>query len=158
MIPTNMKSTSRFFLFSLLTIFVCTILLSFSPAPADSLDNDILSYTNKFRKSKSKTDLVMREDLNALAEQHSADMAKGRVGFGHGGFDSRQARAKKALPNMTQFAENVAYGAKTAKEVVNGWKNSSGHRKNMLGNYKYIGIGTAKDKKGTIYYTQIFAN
>lgn len=153
-----MKSTSRYFIFGLLTILFCTALLSFTPVPKEGLDNDILSYTNKFRKSKSKTELVMREDLNAIAEKHSADMAKGRVSFGHGGFQSRQQKAKKILPDMTQFAENVAYGAKDAKEVVNGWKNSSGHRKNMLGNYKYIGIGTAKDRKGTIYYTQIFAN
>jgi uncharacterized protein YkwD len=54
------------------------------------------------------------------------------------------------------MAENVAYGATTAKEVVSMWKGSSGHRKNMLGNYKYIGIGTARDKRGAIYYTEIF--
>jgi uncharacterized protein YkwD len=55
-------------------------------------------------------------------------------------------------------AENVAYGARDAKEVFLLWKNSSVHNKNMLGNYKYIGIGTAKNKRGVIYYTEIFVN
>ena len=59
---------------------------------------------------------------------------------------------------MRTFAENVAYGANTAREVVTLWKNSPGHRRNMLGNFKYIGIGTAKDSKGQIYYTEIFVN
>ena len=56
------------------------------------------------------------------------------------------------------MAENVAYGARTGKEAFQIWKNSSGHKKNMLGNYKYTGIGTAKDRRGTLYYTQIFVH
>lgn len=138
--------------------FVTTFfsLVSFVPA-SDGLDDDIYSYTNAFRKSKGKAALTMREDLNAIAQKHSNDMAKGRVPFGHDGFDERDEQARKKVGG-THFAENVAYGARTGKDVVDMWKNSSGHRKNMLGDYKYIGIGTATDKKGVIYYTQIFIN
>ena len=59
-------------------------------------------------------------------------------------------------PFNGNVGENVAYGASTAKEAFTIWKNSSAHRKNMLGNYKYIGIGTARNKRGVIYYTEIF--
>lgn len=98
----------------------------------------------------------MRQELNSIAEKHSEDMAKGKVAFGHTGFEKRSAKANKEIKGMHRFAENVAYGASTAKEVVTLWKNSPGHRRNMLGPYKYIGIGIAKDRKGRIYYTQVF--
>jgi uncharacterized protein YkwD len=132
-------------------------LVSFAPNKNVSLVEDVLSQTNQFRNSKGLPILIIRSDLNDIAQKHSSDMAKGRVGFGHYGFEKRNAQASKKLTPMHSFAENVAFGARTGKEVVYMWKNSPGHRKNMLGRYKYIGIGTAKDRQGRIYYTQVFA-
>ena len=132
------------------------ILSSFNLSPG-GLVNDVLSYTNQFRRSKGKAELIMRDDLNAIARKHSENMAKGRIGFGHDGFDQRHSQVKRIFKSCT-MAENVAYGASDGREAVKIWKNSSGHRSNMLGNYKYIGIGTAKDRRGTIYYTQIFVH
>jgi uncharacterized protein YkwD len=143
---------------SLSLIALIITLTSFSPAPDTHLVEDVLSYTNKFRKSKGLPALLINEDLNDIAQAHSVDMAKGRVGFGHTGFNKRYAQAKKKINNFSGFAENVAYGVNTGKEVVNMWKNSPGHRQNMLGKYRYIGIGTAKDRQGRIFYTQVFAN
>lgn len=141
----------------ILPLLLFASLSSFTHAPADSLANDVLSYTNKFRKSKGLPALIENEDLNAIAETHSVNMAKGRVSFGHGGFNKRYGLAKQKIKNFHGFAENVLYGASTGKAAVEMWKGSSGHRSNMLGNYTYIGIGTAKDKQGRIYYTQVFA-
>lgn len=138
-----------------LTLFVS--LVSFLPAGNDLVE-DILEETNEFREAKNLPALTMREDLNAIAQKHSAGMAAGRVAFGHDGFEDRQKEAAAKLKTIRAFAENVAYGVTTGKEVVKLWKNSPGHRKNMLGNYKYIGIGTATDARGRIYYTQIFAD
>lgn len=132
--------------------------LSFAGLPAAGLDDDVLAATNQFRRSRGKTVLKMRDDLNAIARKHSENMAAGRITFGHGGFASREAAARRKIPGSTAFAENVAYGATSGKEVVKDWKDSPGHRRNMLGTFKYIGIGTARDKKGVIYYTQLFVN
>ncbi len=132
------------------------LLVSFKPAPK-SVDADVLNYTNKFRKSNGLNSLVMRNDLNAIARKHSENMAKGRCSFGHAGFDQRYSKVRKIFQSCTA-AENVAYGARTGKDVVEEWKNSSPHRRNLLGNYNYIGIGTATDARGRIYYTQIFVN
>lgn len=127
--------------------------------PDDSnLIIDVLNRTNQFRKSQGLPALIMKQELNQIAQKHSEDMADGHVAFGHDGFGDRQAKAGKEIKGMHTFAENVAYGANTAKEVITLWKNSPGHRRNMLGNFKYIGIGTAKDSKGQIYYTEIFAD
>lgn len=137
-----------------LSLFVC--LISFSPDNNNNLVTEVLSQTNQFRKSQGLPELLIREELNNIAQKHSGDMASGRVGFGHAGFEKRNAKANKEIKGLHSFAENVAYGATSAKEVVTLWKNSAGHRRNMLGRYKYIGIGTAKDREGRIYYTEVF--
>ena len=140
-------------------IFLISSLFVFSAAvsPANQLANDVLKYTNEYRRSKGLNELKMKDDLNSLARKHSEDMASGRLGFGHSGYDQRVAKVKKVY-GTSMVAENVAYGARDAKEVFSLWKKSTGHRKNMLGKYKYIGIGTAKSKRGVIYYTEIFVN
>ena len=99
----------------------------------------------------------MRDDLNAIARKHSEDMASGRCRFGHDGYNLRVSKVKKMIkPCDGYVGENVAYGARTGKEAFEIWKNSKAHRANMLGDYKYVGIGTASNRKGVIYYTQIF--
>lgn len=148
----------RSLLFTAITSFALFIgLISFSSLTDANLVDDVLSQTNKFRKSKGLPELIMSEDLNAIAQKHSISMAKKKVGFGHGGFSQRESQARKKVKPLYRFAENVAYGATTGKQVVTMWKNSSGHRRNMLGRYKYIGIGVAKDRQGRIFYTQVFA-
>ncbi len=152
---------NRSLLLNILTFIFFTSLVSFSPvvtAVHGGLSEDVLKYTNEFRKSKGLPGLVMRDELNVIAQKHSADMASGRKRFGHDGFKDRQKQAEKKMPELREFAENVAYGPATGKEVVTMWKNSSGHRANMLGKYKYIGIGTSTDRNGRIFYTQVFAN
>ena len=133
------------------------LLLSSFAVLTDALSEDVLKYTNQFRRSNGLPPLEMRSDLNALARKHSEDMASGRRAFGHGGYGQREKQVQKLIRPFHAMGENVAYGASSGKEVVSLWKTSTGHRKNMLGNYKYIGIGTARDRRGHIYYTQIFA-
>ncbi|MBC7887669.1 MAG: CAP domain-containing protein [Ferruginibacter sp.] len=153
-----MKRNILFASLACLTLFI--ILISFTPANNNNNANlvqDVLIQTNNFRRTKGLPALIIRNELNEIARQHSANMARGRVGFGHGGFERRNALAKGKIRTINSFAENVAYGATSGKAVVSMWKNSSGHRRNMLGRYKYIGIGTAKDSQGRIFYTQVFA-
>ena len=139
---------------SFFTTSLLLLLVSFISKP-EGLTNDVFKYTNQFRKSKGLPALIIRDDLNAIADKHSEDMAKGRCNFGHGGYEKRETQVKRIFQSCS-MAENVAYGASTGKEVVSLWKNSNGHRRNMLGNYKYIGIGIARDHRGVVYYTQIF--
>jgi uncharacterized protein YkwD len=147
-----------FLLLSSFIFFLFISFTSFSPLKDKSINEDVVKYTNQFRQSKGLAVLTESEDLNAIAQVHSENMAKGRIGFGHEGFNKRYALAKKKISNFRAFAENVAYGPSSGKEAVAMWKNSSGHRQNMLGRFRYIGIGSAKDRQGRIYYTQVFAN
>ena len=146
----------------LIGLFIISIVLLSSQTTCGqkitSFPENIVKETNQFRKSKGLPALISRNEFNSISQKHSSDMAGKRVAFGHDGFKERSQKAKKVLNGtMINFAENVAYGAKNPTEVVKGWENSPGHRRNMLGNYKYIGIGIAADKNGRLYYTQIFA-
>ena len=52
--------------------------------------------------------------------------------------------------------ENIAYGYPSPKQVVTGWMNSDGHRKNILSaSFSGIGVG-CYSKGGVIYWSQFF--
>ena len=55
------------------------------------------------------------------------------------------------------YGENIAYGQRSAEEVMQGWMNSSGHRANILNrSFTSIGVGHYKDSSGTDYWCQLF--
>lgn len=120
------------------------------------MEDDILVLINKHRAKKGLGKLQDNRQIANAADKHSKDMASRRVGFGHSGFDGRMDKVMKNMQGATGCAENVAYGAETAEAVVKMWLKSPGHKKNIEGNYNYSGIGIAKDRSGTLYFTQIF--
>ena len=126
------------------------------PEMAGTMEGSILSYVNEHRNAIGLASLEMNAEANRQAYQHSKDMAERKTGFGHEGFDQRMQAIKQKTGWITASAENVAYGQLSAKEVVNGWLNSPGHKKNMEGNYRFTGIGVYKDRKGIIFFTQVF--
>lgn len=120
------------------------------------MENSILYYINRHRKSRGQNALKLNKVESDVAAQHSRDMASGRVEFGHGGMPSRKQQINKRLGPVSAIGENVAYGQTSAKEVVDAWLQSPGHRRNIEGNFMLTGIGLARDRRGLIYYTQIF--
>lgn len=128
-----------------------------APVSLDGLEKDILKEINAYRKKMGRPALQMMDAASAQAELHSKNMAAKKTGFGHDGFESRiSAIRKQATGSINAAAENVAYGQLSAAEVVDGWVHSPGHKKNIEGDYNLTGIGVARAKNGTIYYTQIF--
>ena len=123
-----------------------------------SIEKQVLQLVNDYREKKGLQALKMVDEIVDEAEKHSQNMANKKVGFGHGGFDARYQRIIKNIARAGSGAENVAYGNISVKEIVKGWINSPAHRKNMEGNFNITGIGVAKDKKGILFYTQIFIN
>jgi uncharacterized protein YkwD len=144
----------------LLTIVISVSLLGTIPSAARGNNRDlsetILSLINKHRRQMGLQPLQMTPMISAEAEAHSASMAAHRIPLGHSGFDKRMGRIMKQLPHSSAAAENVAYGASSAKEVVNMWLHSRGHRRNIEGNYNLTGIGIARSRNGDLYFTQIF--
>jgi uncharacterized protein YkwD len=123
---------------------------------AGKLEKDILYNINQYRAKLGKPALTMIDAANKQANEHSANMASKKVAFSHDGFDTRIAKIIIEIGRVSNAAENVAYGQLDAKEVVDGWIKSSGHRKNIEGDFSLTGIGTARNSQGVIYFTQIF--
>jgi uncharacterized protein YkwD len=140
---------------------LCLILIiGFHPGSRDkfpdTMESDILKYVNEDRLAHGLSPLQMNDLESSLAAKHSHDMSAGKVKFGHDGFNARAKAIQKALGSI-EIGENVAEGSMTAREVVDGWLHSPGHKKNIEGNFTLTGIGYAADKKGDIYFTQIFS-
>jgi uncharacterized protein YkwD len=122
----------------------------------DAMETEILQYVNDDRKDHGLIPLQINAMESNLALKHSKDMADKKVKFGHDGFNARARSIQKTL-GSTEVGENVASGSMTAREVVDGWLNSPGHKKNIEGNFTLTGIGWAREKNGVIYFTQIFS-
>ncbi|OQP58663.1 hypothetical protein A4R26_02520 [Niastella populi] len=112
---------------------------------------------NDYRRKKGLPALSMNASINAEAQRHSENMAARRTSFSHNGFQGRIKRISSSLNGgIENAAENVAMGSTSAQDVVNGWLTSSMHKRNIEGHYNLTGIGVAADKKGVLYFTQIF--
>ncbi|WP_131781312.1 CAP domain-containing protein [Legionella gresilensis] len=120
------------------------------------MQQDILHYINQYRIKRGLGPLKINKVISVEATNHSQEMAAHQVPFGHQGFSKRIKHLYSAIKDARGGAENVAYNYKTAKIVVSEWIKSPGHRRNIVGNYNLTGIGIAYDKKGRIYYTQLF--
>jgi uncharacterized protein YkwD len=102
--------------------------------------------------------LTLDPMISAEAREHSADMARAGKAISHRGFNQRLQDIQKKIPYRAA-AENVAAAvgyADSARTVVEGWKNSPDHRKNMLGDFSLTGIGIAQSKDGRYFFTEIF--
>ncbi len=119
-----------------------------------AMEMEVLKYVNEFRVKNGKSLLVMNETIRDESRTHSTNMANKTVDFGHDGFDERTDRIWENVASGA-IAENVAYNYTGAREAVDQWINSAGHKANMLGNYTVTGIGIAKNGN-RYYFTQIF--
>lgn len=112
--------------------------------------NIILNLHNKERLKKHYDLFQIDETLNIAAQKYAEKMVQTGV-FEHGDV------AERLGPDWMMYGENIAYGQSSNEEVMLDWMNSRGHRMNILNkNFKYIGIGIAKNKNGTIYWVVDF--
>jgi uncharacterized protein YkwD len=121
-----------------------------------SMSSDILRFVNQHRRSIGLPGLQANSFISSVALGHSRDMLTGRSPFGHDGFKDRIDQIKGRLGTLHVAAENVASGPMGAREVVDGWLHSPGHRRNIEGDFRLTGIGVATASNGMVYFTQIF--
>jgi len=120
------------------------------------LAKEIFEEVNEYRLDKNKTELQWNEAISKIAQQHSQNMAQGKVKFSHAGFYNRSKMIQKSFPQKKTTAENVLFNPIDAVDAVDEWFDSPGHNKNMLGDFTHTGIGVAADRRGRYYITQIF--
>ncbi|CAM4498899.1 MAG: hypothetical protein LEGION0403_FIIPPAGN_01753 [Legionella sp.] len=155
----HLKKNIRFILGLIVFAYLSNAYAKAKPQAVESetaIQNAVLVHINAYRKQHGLSPLKMDNNMVREARQHSLDMAAHRMPFGHQDFSKRIARLHKKIKNTGAGAENVAYNYKSAQIVVQQWVRSSGHKRNIVGNYDLTGIGVIRDKQGTLYYTQLF--
>ena len=121
----------------------------------------IVDRTNAFRRQHGRPPVAPDDKLTAAARDFAAFMAKtdeyGHHADGHG----PGRRAKGHGYDYCIELENIAYafnsegyeGDKLAEEFTTGWKNSPGHRKNMLDpDVTDVAVAVARSEKTGYYY------
>ena len=140
----------------MIALLLSMALVSAKPPVSSSMSADILRYVNQHRRAMGLRPLQANSYISSVALAHSRDMLTGRTPFGHEGFHRRIDLIRKHLGPLHVAAENVAEGPMSAREVVDGWLHSPGHRRNIEGDFRLTGIGVAAARNGMIYFTQIF--
>lgn len=135
---------------AVLVVALATIGLGASAGADAGSEQGFLSEINASRAAAGLGPLKMDGGLQAHARKHTADMiAKGEI------FHSTSAELKAAAGSgWTKLGENVGRGGSVGS-LHNAFMDSSGHRKNILGDYNYVGIGT-DSKDGVLYVTVVF--
>jgi uncharacterized protein YkwD len=126
----------------------------------DAQECSMLRQINSFRRGSNAGELKLSRDLGAAAVHHSQDMAEKNY-FDHNlkGGVSWKENIKRHGYRGSPIGENIAAGHESASKTFTQWKNSSGHRRNMLDkSFKVIGIGRAFDKSSLYdwYWTTTF--
>jgi stress response protein SCP2 len=118
----------------------------------------VVAATNAERRRHGLPALAVDARLGAAAQLHTADMLR-RGFFDHRSPDGDQVwdRARSVGYPYRKVAENIAAGQCTAAEVVAGWMDSPGHRRNILdAELTQIGVGHAVGGSYGVLWTQVF--
>ena len=125
----------------------------------DDIGKKCLELTNIFRAKNKLPPLKWDDSIWRISYTHSKNMGDKKVPFGHKGFNER---IRQFPFHYTLACENVfmcqGYNQDSiAKNGVDGWINSPGHRKNLLSNTTHCAIATYRTSSGAFYLTQMFA-
>jgi uncharacterized protein YkwD len=130
------------------------------PTPAidtAKAESDLIKAHNDIRASNFKPPLTMNPLLMQAAAAHSQDMAD-HTFMSHRGSDwaSPFTRINRTGYKWRAAGENVAAGQGTVESVMKAWMSDIGHRSNVLGSYKDIGVSVRVGANGTPYWTTDF--
>ncbi|WP_078411006.1 CAP domain-containing protein [Priestia abyssalis] len=122
-----------------------------------AFEKKVVELVNQERQKQGLQALQLDTKLSDVAREKSKDMMNKNY------FSHTSPTYGSPFDMMKQFGiqyrtagENIAKGQQTPEEVMNGWMNSNGHRKNILSpNFTHIGVGYVEGS-GSTYWTQMF--
>lgn len=134
--------------------------------PDSSVSGRVLQEVNQYRASRGKSQLARHAGLDRLAQEHCEYLRQHRGSFSlngknvsHFGFEGRTLAARERY-NMSSVSENVAASSRCgnpASAMLELWKGSKDHHKNMLDSWTHTGMGVVVDSDGMVFATQLFA-
>lgn len=123
---------------------VLVIAMLWQPAGAtvstEGFTGQLTTLINAYREARGLPPLDLAEDLASLAGEHSTTMSQ-RHRLSHDGFRTRFERA-----NSRVCVENVAWNFRTPEALLDGWRHSPAHHRNLLDpKVARVGIAAARD-------------
>lgn len=142
-------------------MFNVSIVNELTAQEKDNFDREQLAFLeliNEFRIRRGRTALQLDIELSKAAKRHSDDMVK-HDRLDHKGSDGSRFfdRIKDTNYNYKGGNENIAYNWEgSAQRFFDQWRNSRGHRKNMLSkNITHLGFWISKAPDGKYYGTMV---
>ncbi|WP_405412065.1 CAP domain-containing protein [Maribacter sp. Asnod1-A12] len=166
-----MKSTFIYFALILVFLTSCSRYENFA-GYEDTSEDSLLQFTLASSKSHSTmeaelfrmiNDHRLSLDLNELefesttyyyASLHTSYMISKGI-TSHDMFTKR-AENISYRTDAIFVAENVARNYDTIEDAYNAWLDSTGHKKNIEGDFNYSAISIVENSNGDFYFTQIF--
>lgn len=119
------------------------------------MERQVFDLANTVRARNGLIPYKWCDNAAAVARKHCQDM-NDRDFFNHINPDGEGPSNR--MNNNNQFVyyvgENIAMGQRDAIDVHERWMNSNGHRRNILGDYTYLGVGITSNQR--LHFTQLF--
>lgn len=132
-----------------IVLSLATFTLGVTAAPALATPEDaFVSKINATRSANGLGPLEVYWDLTDDAESHSATM-KAQSDLHH------NPNLANVTTGWSALAENVGVGPDVAR-LHTAFMESPGHRKNILGDYNYVGVGVVRESDTKIWVTVVF--
>jgi uncharacterized protein YkwD len=123
----------------IITAFVFATILFISnyacAAGMNAFEAEVFNIINRYRSGHGLALLAVDENLQVLAREHSKEMYRSNL-LSHQNFKARFRKSGRRI-----CVENAGLNSPTPHSQFVGWRDSSGHRVNMLDRrVKYAGI------------------
>ncbi len=113
----------------------------------------VLSQLNQLRSSLGLSTLTMDKTLLSVAMKRAAEIG---VYYSH---TRPNGESCFSICDVGYAGENIAIGYTQPQDVMNGWKNSSGHYLNMTNSgFSSVGIGCFETSSGVYCWVQFFSD
>jgi len=119
-----------------------------APIDATAVQKEVLALVNEQRAAAGVAALVLDTKLSEVATAKAQDMYDNNY-FSHTSptYGSPFDMLKTFGVSYRTAGENIAYGQRSAQQVMTDWMNSSGHRANILNaSYTKLGVGYVNGK------------
>ena len=129
-----------------------------TPQNADPYVQKIADLVNEEREKAGLAPLTLVSETNGAAAIRAEEIYSV---FAHERPDGSKYRTVLDQCGITYgfCGENVAYGYRTPKAVMDGWMNSEGHKANILNErFTKIGVGHYVGPNGYHYWSQLFTD
>ena len=117
---------------------------------------EVLELVNAERAKEGLNPLVVLENVTAAANIRAKEIDSV---FSHTRPDGSScfSALEELNAGFRTMGENIAKGHGSPQEVMEGWMNSEGHRKNILNpEFTGLGVGVYRNASGTLCWSQFF--